>query len=151
MQVTGAKVFLGEFSHSIDEKGRLAVPKKFRLELQKGLIITRGLDNCLFVFTDEEWKKLAEQLQKLPLTQSNARAFVRLMFAGASEENLDKQGRIIVPNFLREYAEIQKNVVVAGLMNRVEIWAEDKWNDYKRNAEKKHTDLAEQLAAVGVI
>lgn len=144
-------MFLGEFSHSIDEKGRLAIPKKFRVELQKGLIITRGLDNCLFVFPDTEWQKLADQLKKLPLTQANARAFVRLMFAGASEEELDKQGRMIIPQFLRDYAAIEKNVIVAGLMNRVEIWAEGKWNAYKQSAEKKHTDLAEQLAAIGVI
>jgi len=144
-------VFLGEYSHSIDEKGRIAVPKKFRNELEKGLIITRGLDNCLFVFTDAEWQKLAEQLQKLPLTQASARSFVRLMFAGASEELLDKQGRISVPQFLREYAGIKKNVIVTGLFNRMEIWAEDAWTAYKQSAEENNSELAEQLAGIGII
>ena len=108
-------MFLGEYKHSIDAKGRVAVPAKFRSKLVSGAIITRGLDSCLFVFDAKEWQKLAEKLIALPLAQANSRAFSRLMLSGASDVNLDVQGRILVPDYLRAYAEIKKEVVVTGL------------------------------------
>lgn len=144
-------MFLGEFSHSLDDKGRLAIPKKFRTELDKGLILTRGLDNCLFVFSENEWKILAEKLKQLPLSQGSARSFVRLMFAGASEETLDKQGRFIIPQFLREYAGIEKNITITGVMNRLEIWSDEHWKSYKTDAESNNAEIAEQLASIGII
>ncbi len=143
-------MFLGEFSHSIDDKGRLAIPKKFRGQLAQP-IVTRGLDNCLFVYTPQEWEILAEKIKELPLTQANARSFVRMMFSGASECEVDKQGRIIIPQYLREFAGIKKNVILAGLFNRIEIWAEDTWNTYKTGAEQQQNAIAEQLAEFGIV
>src|SRR3990167_4082354 len=104
-------MFIGEYHHAIDEKGRLAIPMKFRKQLKAGAVVTRGLDNCLFVYTMEEWKKLAEKISNLPFSQANSRAFSRLMLAGAMDVELDKQGRVIVPEYLREYAKLGKEVV----------------------------------------
>lgn len=143
-------MFIGEYRHSIDEKGRLAVPVKFRSKLLKGAVVTRGLDNCLFLYTGEEWKKLAERLAKLPISRANTRAFARLMLAGAMDVSLDKQGRIILPDYLRKYAGIEKNVVITGLYNRLEIWDEKKWEIYKSSTEKSSGDIAEQLGELGV-
>jgi len=143
-------MFIGEYQHSIDEKGRLAVPVKFRNKLIKGAVVTRGLDNCLFLYTQEEWKSLAERLAKLPISRANTRAFSRLMLAGAMDVSLDKQGRIILPDYLRKYAGIGKNVVIAGLYNRLEIWDETKWEAYKKGTEKSSVDIAEQLGELGV-
>jgi MraZ protein len=143
-------MFIGEYKHSIDEKGRLAIPVKFRVKLSKGAVVTRGLDNCLFLYTGEEWKNLAERLAKLPISRANTRAFARLMLAGAMDVSLDKQGRIILPDYLRKYAGVGKNVVVAGLYNRLEIWDETKWESYKSGTEKSSGDIAEQLGELGV-
>lgn len=143
-------MFIGEYYHSIDDKGRLAVPVKFRAALQKGAVVTRGLDNCLFLYTKTEWKVLAEKLSKLPISQANTRAFARLMLAGAMDVSIDKQGRIILPDYLRKYAEMKKKVVVAGLYNRFEIWDEDAWDRYKESTEQRGGDIAEALGDLGV-
>ncbi len=143
-------MFLGEYHHSIDEKGRLAVPVKFRADLSKGAVITRGLDGALFLFPQEEWGKLAEKLASLPLGRANSRAFARLMLAGAMDASLDKQGRVVVPEFLREYAGIAKTVVIAGLYNRLEIWDEAKWALYKTETEGEAGGIAEQLGELGL-
>jgi MraZ protein len=143
-------MFIGEYQHTIDEKGRMAVPAKFRVKLAKGAVVTRGLDNCLFLYTESEWKNLAERLAKLPISKANTRAFARLMLAGAMDVSLDKQGRIILPDYLRKYAGIGKNVIVAGLYSRLEIWDEAKWETYKRGTEKTSGDIAEQLGELGV-
>ena len=143
-------MFIGEYQHAIDEKGRLAVPVKFRIKLAKGAVVTRGLDNCLFLYTEGEWKNLAERLAKLPISKANTRAFARLMLAGAMDVSLDKQGRIILPDYLRKYAGIGKNVIVAGLYNRLEIWDEAKWETYKSGTEKSSGDIAEALGELGV-
>ncbi|OGF20771.1 cell division/cell wall cluster transcriptional repressor MraZ [Candidatus Falkowbacteria bacterium RIFOXYB2_FULL_38_15] len=143
-------MFIGEYKHTIDEKGRLAVPVKFRAQLSGGAVVTRGLDNCLFLYTEEEWKNLAERLAKLPIGKANSRAFARLMLAGAMDVSLDKQGRIILPDYLRKYAAVGKNVVVAGLYNRLEIWDEAKWEEYKNGTESSSGDIAEQLGELGV-
>lgn len=143
-------MFIGEFSVSIDDKGRLAIPKKFRDDLASGMVVTRGLDNCLFVYTATEWQKLAEKLVQLPLAQKNSRAFSRLFLAGAMDVEADKQGRILLPDYLRSFAKVTKKVVVAGLYNRLEIWDAEEWETYKTQTERGSADIAEQLSALGV-
>ncbi|MFC1613569.1 division/cell wall cluster transcriptional repressor MraZ, partial [Patescibacteria group bacterium] len=138
-------MFIGEYNHNIDDKGRLAVPAKFRSALKKGAVVTRGIDNCLFLYTQEEWNKLAKKLADLPISQANTRAFARLMLAGAMDVSLDKQGRIILPDYLRKYAGMGKKLVIAGLYNRLEIWDEKKWEVYKKGTEKASEKIAEQL------
>ncbi len=143
-------MFIGEYNHSIDEKGRLAIPIKFREELGRGAVVTRGLDNCLFVYTADEWKIMAEKLAALPISKANTRAFARLMLAGAMDCEIDKQGRVMLPEFLRSYAGISKKAVVAGLFNRLEIWDEAAWNKYKTATEKDSGDIAEALGELSV-
>ena len=143
-------MFIGEYRHNLDEKGRLAVPSKFRVNLREGTVVTKGLDECLFLYPKKEWQRLAEKLAGLPLGRANSRAFSRLMLAGAMEANIDKQGRIILPDYLRKYANIRKKVVVAGLYNRVEIWDETNWEKFKGVAEKTSTNIAETLGELGV-
>ncbi len=143
-------MFIGEYSHNLDDKGRLAVPSKFRGDLATGAVVTRGLDNCLFLYTKEEWQKLADKLANLPLSQKNTRAFARLMLAGAMDVELDKQGRVVLPDYLREYADLSKKVVVTGLYSRLEIWDEGKWKEYKKDTEKDSEDIAEALGELGV-
>lgn len=138
-------MFIGEHQHTIDQKGRLAVPVKFRSQLGGGAVVTRGLDHCLFIYTEIEWQELAKKLMNLPLTQSNSRAFVRLMMAGASQVTLDSQGRILLPDYLRQYAGLKKSVIVAGLYNRLEIWDQLAWEQYKQKTETDSNDIAERL------
>ena len=143
-------MFIGEYSHNLDDKGRLAVPKKFRKALAKGAVVTRGLDSCLFLYTKEEWSRLAEKLAALPFAQANTRAFARLMLAGAMDVDIDNQGRIAVPEYLRAYAGISKEIVVAGLYNRLELWNSERWNEYKQKTEAQSNEIAEQMASLGV-
>jgi MraZ protein len=143
-------MFIGEYNHSIDEKGRLAMPVKFRAEMAGGAVVTKGLDNCLSVYTEKEWAPLAEKLANLPLTQPGARAFARLMLAGATQVTIDKQGRINIPSYLREYASLSGTVVVAGLFTRVEIWGQKNWQEYKSKTEGDSSAIAEELTNLGV-
>lgn len=143
-------MFIGEYNHSLDDKGRLAVPKKFRTALAKGAVVTRGLDNCLFLYTKNEWAKLAEKLASLPFAQANTRAFARLMLAGAMDVELDGQGRMIIPEYLRAFGELKKDVVVAGLYNRLEIWDAAKWATYTKRTEAESNQIAEQMNDLGV-
>jgi MraZ protein len=143
-------MFIGEYNHNLDEKGRLAVPVKFRNDLKKGAVVTKGLDGCLFLYTVSEWKILADRLSRLPISQSNTRAFARLMLAGAMDVQIDKQGRVIIPDYLRKYAGLRKRVVVNGLYNRLEIWDENNWEKYKEKTEKESGDIAEKLGEIGV-
>ncbi|MBU0612961.1 division/cell wall cluster transcriptional repressor MraZ [Patescibacteria group bacterium] len=143
-------MFIGEYQHAVDDKGRLAIPIKFRNDLAKGAVVTRGLDNCLFLYSKEEWEKMAEKLAKLPVSKSNSRAFSRLMFAGAMDVEVDKQGRVVIPDYLRKFATISKKVVVAGLYNRIEIWNEENWEKYKQGTEKSAVDIAEKLEELDV-
>ncbi|MEK7105427.1 MAG: division/cell wall cluster transcriptional repressor MraZ [Patescibacteria group bacterium] len=143
-------MFLGEYQHTLDDKGRLAVPVKFRADLSKGAVITRGLDGSLFLFPLEEWGKLAERLASLPLGRANSRAFARLMLAGAMDVELDKQGRIVIPEYLRAYATIDKQIVVAGLYNRLELWDKAKWETYQATNEDAAVGIAEQLGELGL-
>lgn len=143
-------MFIGEYSHSVDEKKRLAVPSRFRAELKNKAVVTRGLDKCLFVYTMKAWEELAGKLGTLPVGEADTRSFTRLMLAGAVDVDVDKQGRILIPDYLKEYAGLAKNVVIAGLYNRLEIWDEKKWNEYKKKAEKNSDEIAEQLGKLGV-
>ncbi len=143
-------MFIGEYSHTIDDKGRLAVPKKFRSLLENGAVVTRGLDHCLFLYTRNEWEKLAEKLSSLPFAQANTRAFARLMLAGAMDVEVDKQGRIILPEYLRLYSNIKKDVIVAGLYNRLELWDAEEWKRYTKKTEEESNEIAEQMGMVGV-
>ncbi len=143
-------MFIGEYNHNVDDKGRMAIPVKFRRELNKGAVVTRGLDNCLFLYTKTEWEKLAEKLAALPISQSNTRAFSRLMLAGAMDVELDKQGRVILPEYLRTFAGIKKSLVIAGLYNRLEIWDTDVWNKYKNQTEAESGAIAERMGELGV-
>ncbi len=143
-------MLLGEYQHTLDAKGRVAIPAKFREKLTAGAIITRGLDNCLFIFATSEWVELAKKLTALPLAQANSRAFVRLMLAGAMDVELDNQGRILIPDYLRKYAGLGKQVVVAGLYNRMEIWDLAAWEKYKQKTESSSEEIAEKLGELGI-
>ncbi len=138
-------MFIGEYSNKIDDKGRLAIPVKFREELAGGAIVTRGLDGCLFVYSKNEWQKLAEKLTTLPLTAANARAFSRHLLGGAMDLEIDKQGRVNLPSYLRQSASIKSQVTVIGLMNRLEIWDQAAWQSYQAKTEAASTEIAEQL------
>ena len=126
------------------------MPAKFRVELEEGAVVTRGLDNCLFIYTASEWNNLATRISQLPMSQANARAFSRLMLAGAMDVSVDKQGRMIVPDYLRSYAKLKKKVIIAGLYNRLEVWDEAIWADYKMHTEEESGDIAEQLGELAV-
>lgn len=143
-------MFIGEYTHSIDAKGRIAVPVKMRAKLSDGAVVTRGLDNCLFIYPKSEWVKLAERLSALPIADSKARAFARLMLAGAMELEFDKLGRVLLPSYLRQYALLKNQAVVAGLYNRIEIWNEAAWKTYKENSEKNNEDITEHLSQLGI-
>ncbi|MGW8184790.1 MAG: division/cell wall cluster transcriptional repressor MraZ [Candidatus Moraniibacteriota bacterium] len=143
-------MFIGEYQHTIDLKKRVAMPSKCRVELGKKVVITRGMDKCLFVYPMKTWEKLAEKLGSLPVGESGTRSFIRLMLAGAVDVDLDKQGRILIPDYLKEYAGLKKDVTVAGLFDRLEVWDKSKWNVYKNKAEKSSDDIAEQLGKLGV-
>ncbi len=142
-------MFIGEYKHNIDQKGRLAIPTKFRRDLAKA-VVTKGLDNCLFLYPKQEWQKLANKLAALPISKANSRAFARLMLAGAMDVEVDSQGRILLPDYLRQYAGMKKKVIIAGLYNRLEIWDEIRWNKYKQGTETKSGDIAEALGELGV-
>lgn len=143
-------MLLGEYQHNLDQKGRVAIPAKFKEKLAGGAIITRGIDGCLFVFASKEWDELAKKLVALPLAQANSRAFVRLMLAGAMDVVLDAQSRILIPDYLRKYADLNKKVVVAGLYSRVEIWDAARWNEYKKKTEGASEEIAEKLGELGI-
>ena len=143
-------MFIGEFKHNLDSKGRIAIPVKFRNKLTGGAIITRGLDRCLFVFGNKDWEILAQKIIALPLSQANSRAFSRLMLAGAMDVDIDKQGRILIPDYLREYAGLKKEAVFTGLYNRIEIWDSENWKQYKTKTESQSDEIAEKLSELGI-
>jgi len=143
-------MLIGEYKHTIDSKKRLALPSKLRKELGPKVVITRGLDNCLFVFPLSQWNKLVEKLGELPIGQKDNRGFTRLMLAGASETRLDGLGRILIPDYLKQYADLKKSVIIAGLFNRLEIWSESRWKLFKQSTEKEVDNIAERLGELGV-
>ena len=143
-------MLIGQYEHTIDTKKRLALPIKFRGELGDKVIVTRGIDGCLALFTQDEWKIESDKWKNLTVTQSDARSFVRMMLAGAMEVSLDKLGRILVPDYLKDYAGLKKNVVICGLSNRLEIWDSEKWETYKKSAEKGVDEIVSKLGGLGI-
>ncbi len=143
-------MFIGEYSHSVDLKKRLALPARFRGELGSRVVVTRGLDGCLFVYPMKVWEEIAGKLGSLPVGESGTRSFIRLMLAGAVDTELDSQGRVLLPEYLKNDAGLKKDVVVVGVYNRLEVWDQDVWREYKMNAEKHTSTVAEELGKLGV-
>ena len=142
-------MFIGEYQHSLDEKGRVIVPSKYREQLGESFVLTKGHDGCLFIYTLPEWCTFEQKLKNLPLTNANARKFVRFFLSGAVECATDKQGRILIPNSLRVYSEIEKEIVFIGMSNRIEVWSLSKWNAY--NDETVDMELlASQMEELGI-
>lgn len=143
-------MLIGQYQHTIDQKKRLALPVKFRGELGATVIVTKGVENCLVVYTQKEWDVVSGKLANLPVSQEGARSFARHLLASAMEIELDKLGRILIPDYLKEYSMLQKNVVVCGLSNRLEIWDQQKWTDYSKNAEKGVEEIVSKLGPLGI-
>jgi len=143
-------MLIGQYEHTIDNKKRLALPAKFRGELGDKVIITRGIEGCLAVYTEAEWKIMSDKLGALTISQAEARSFTRMILAGAMEVSLDKLGRILVPDYLKEYSGLKKNVVICGLSNRLEIWDSEKWEVYKKEAEKGVDEIVSKLGGLGI-
>lgn len=135
-------MFIGEYRHGLDEKGRLTMPSRYRETLGKSFVLTKGLDGCLFVYPMQEWQSLLNEIQALPLTNPSARAFVRILLAGASEPELDKQGRFVIPSSLREYASLERESVICGVGNRLEVWSAERWEKYVGSASPSFSELA---------
>lgn len=144
-------MLIGEHTHTLDTKKRLSLPSKFRKELGKKIILTRGLDACVFVYSQKEWKHFSEKLGELSMGQSDTRAFNRFLLGGAVEVDIDAAGRILIPDFLKDFAGLQTKVIVVGVANRVELWDEDTWKTYQTGVEKKADALAEKLGDIGMI
>ena len=142
-------MFMGEYNHAIDTKGRLIIPSKFREELGEEFVVTKGLDGCLFVFPNDAWHEFEAKLRALPLTNKSARQFSRFFVAGATPGELDKQGRILLPGTLREFAGLEKDVVLTGMLNRIEIWSKEKWSE--NNSYDDMDEIAEQMSDIGLV
>ncbi|TFE03581.1 MULTISPECIES: division/cell wall cluster transcriptional repressor MraZ [Jeotgalibacillus] len=138
-------MFMGEYQHSIDTKGRIIIPAKYREHVQDLFVVTRGLDQCLFGYPLEEWKRLEEKVRSLPVTKKDARAFARFFFSGAVECEIDKQGRINLPKNLLDYAKIEKECMIIGVSSRIEIWGKPVWEDYLEESEDSFAEIAENL------
>lgn len=143
-------LFIGEYRHSLDTKGRVIVPAKFRDGLGDKFVITKGLDGCLFAYSKEEWANFENKIKTLPLTNKDARAFVRFFFSGAVECEIDKQGRTLIPPMLRDYASLSKDLVIIGVSTRVEIWSQEKWDNYSEAEDLEADVLAEKMAELGI-
>ncbi|MCL6430321.1 MAG: division/cell wall cluster transcriptional repressor MraZ [Anaerolineae bacterium] len=143
-------MFLGHYVHAIDDKGRLTLPAKFRPGLEAGVVVTLGLDGCLFVFPRATWEALAARIEALPITNPDARTFARLMFANADDMELDRQGRILIPAFLRSYAKLETDVIVTGLHSRIELWNPTQWQALQATALERSALIAEHLKELGI-
>ena len=143
-------MIIGQYNYNLDPKKRLTIPTKFRSVLSEGAVITRGIDGCLFLYPQKQWDQLADKLSKLPLSQSSARSFARVMLAGAMDMVLDSLGRILIPDYLKDYAKLNKKVVIAGLYDRIEIWDEDRWQKYGQTTDTQVEDIAEGLKELGI-
>jgi MraZ protein len=143
-------MFIGEYQHSIDEKGRIIIPSKFRDDLGDEFVMTKGLDSCLFIYPKKEWEILENKLKSLPLTNKDARAFIRFFFSGASECILDKQGRVLIPSNLREHSKMEKDAVIIGVSTRLEIWSKTMWEDYNSDDNLSYDSIAEKMAELGI-
>ncbi|MDA8611460.1 division/cell wall cluster transcriptional repressor MraZ [Candidatus Pacebacteria bacterium] len=144
-------MLIGEYKHTLDDKKRISLPSKFRKEVGKKVVVTHGLDNCLFIYTPREWQTITEKLGNLGMGQSDTRGFNRFMLAGASEISVDSVGRILIPEHLREFAKIDSKVVFAGLYNRIEVWNEKTWETYKNQVVKNADQMAEKLGDIGAL
>ena len=142
-------MFMGEYNHTIDGKGRVIVPAKFRDALGDGFVVTKGLDGCLFVYPPDAWQAFEEKLQSLPLTNKNSRQFARFFLAGAASCEVDKQGRILLPQVLREFAGLEKEVVMVGVANRVEIWSKERWKECIDSYDDDMDEVAENMESLG--
>ena len=142
-------MFMGEYNHTIDAKGRLIVPAKFREILGDNFIVTKGLDGCLFVYPNDEWTRFEEKLKSLPLTNKNARQFTRFFLAGAAACEVDKQGRILLPQDLREFASLEKDVVLVGVASRIEIWSRERWDESMNTYDGDMDEVAENMESLG--
>lgn len=143
-------MFIGEYQHTLDTKGRVIIPSRFREDLGDEFVMTKGLDNCLFLYPRKEWSILEEKLKTLPLTNRDARAFIRFFFSGATECTLDKQGRVLIPFNLREHSKLQKDVVVIGVSTRMEIWSKEEWKSYNDDDNLSYDNIAEKMAELGI-
>jgi MraZ protein len=144
-------MIIGEYKHTLDDKNRISLPVKFRKEMGKKIVLTPGLDNCLFAFADKEWQKISSKLSESSMLASDNRSFNRFMFGGAVEAEVDAIGRILIPDFLRDRSNLKSRVVLIGVQNRVEIWNEKAWDEYKQVVEKQADTLAEKLGQIGVL
>ena len=144
-------MLIGEYHHTLDPKKRLSLPAKFRKELGRTVIITRGLDNCLFIYAPAAWKKLTDKFSELSLGSGDTRGFNRFMLSGAVDVEVDSAGRILIPDFLKEFAELGNDVVVAGIGNRAEVWDKKRWNEYKKRIEAEANQMAQKLSELGAI
>jgi len=144
-------MFIGEYEHSLDEKKRVSLPKAFRAALGRKVVMTRGLDNCLFVYSRSAWEKVAEKLQELSFVQADTRGFSRFMLSGAAEVEVDGAGRILIPEHQKAFAGLKKTIIFAGVSDRVEIWERDRWNTYKTRIERQADALAEKLGEIGAL
>jgi MraZ protein len=144
-------MLIGEYLHTLDSKKRLSLPAKFRKEVGKKVVVTRGLDACLFMFPEKAWKAIAEKLEKLPFGQSDTRGMSRFLLAGATETEVDGAGRILIPDYLKDFADLRSRVVLAGVSDRVEIWNEKTWEEYKRRIEKGADQMAQTLGELGIL
>ena len=144
-------MFLGEYLHTLDAKKRISLPVKFRKEVGKKIVLTRGLDNCLFVYSLKDWRIISDKLSNLSIAQSDQRGFNRFLLSGASETGVDSVGRILIPDYLKDFAGLKSRVVVTGVNDRIEIWNEKSWNEYKRRIEKQADQMAEKLGDLGVL
>lgn len=140
---------MGEFTHALDEKGRIIIPARLREDLDTHFVMTKGLDGCLFLYPMDEWAKMEARLKALPMTNASARAFQRLFLAGAQDVEVDRQYRVTIPPRLREYASVVKDVVLVGVSSRVELWAQEKWQSYQEEAQLGYEDVAEKMAEFG--
>ncbi len=138
-------MLMGEYLHTMDEKGRVNIPARLREELGDNFVVTRGLDNCLFIYPHKEWAALETKLKSLSSSRAEARAFLRLFFSGAAEVELDRQGRVLIPPALREHASLQKEVIFIGVSNRAELWSREKWEEYSKEAGKSFEAVAEKM------
>lgn len=143
-------MIIGQYNYNLDPKKRLTIPTKFRSVLSDGAVLTRGIDGCLFLYPLKVWEELADKLSKLPLSQGSARSFARVMLAGAMDMKLDSLGRILIPDYLKDYAKLDKKTVIAGLYDRIEIWDEDRWQKYGQTTDTQVGDIAEGLKELGI-
>ena len=143
-------LLIGEYEHSIDTKGRLIMPSKLKEDIGDKFVVTKGLDGCLFVYSQTEWKTFEDKLRTFPLTNKDARALVRFFLAGAMECEIDKQGRFLIPSNLREFAGLEKEVVVIGVLNKIEIWSKDKWLKYSEEENNSADEIAEKMSNLGI-